>query len=242
MAQRRHHYEHAFESYLRDRRVPYVAVDEARKALIPEGESMRVAGHTQAEPKGEAREAALKSFDFVIYGQGTNFLIEVKGRRIGRRTLSMPPVFPRREGLGSVGRGMGTGRLESWVTLDDIESLTAWGHLFGPEFTAAFVFVYWCDEQPPDALFEEIFEHRGKWYALRAITLADYVTAMKVRSLRWRTVHMPTAAFNRLSHSFSAPLARPRTAGSAQERSLVEAQSLTAVMDPPPGPPLLDPW
>ena len=35
MAQRRHHYEAAFEGYLRQRRIPYVAVDEAKKSLLP---------------------------------------------------------------------------------------------------------------------------------------------------------------------------------------------------------------
>lgn len=35
MAQRRHHYEQAFEAFLREERIPYVAVNEARKALLP---------------------------------------------------------------------------------------------------------------------------------------------------------------------------------------------------------------
>ena len=231
MAQRRHHYEHAFEAYLRERRVPYVAVDEARKALLPHAHA-HASGDAAMEPGPAKDEAALKSFDFVIYGQGSNLLIEVKGRRIGRRAFSST------DGQAASPRAGGVGRLETWVTLDDVESLTAWGKLFGPEFAAAFVFVYWCDEQPPDALFEEIFEHRGKWYALRAITLADYVTAMRVRSLRWRTVHMPAAAFNRLSHSFSPSAFLSRPVGSGMSG----AGASTALVDPPPGPPLLDPW
>ena len=40
MAQRRFHYEQAFEYYLRANRVPYVAVDEAKKSLLPEGETL----------------------------------------------------------------------------------------------------------------------------------------------------------------------------------------------------------
>jgi hypothetical protein len=36
MAQRRFHYEQAFEHYLRATRTPYIAVDEAKKALVPE--------------------------------------------------------------------------------------------------------------------------------------------------------------------------------------------------------------
>lgn len=206
MAQRRHHYEHAFEWYLRARRVPYVAVDEARKALIPEGQGLKV--RVTSPQADQDHDAALKSFDFVIYGQGSNLLVEVKGRRIPRRSLA---AANRR------------GRLESWVTLEDIHSMAAWGRLFGPDFTPTFLFVYWCDDQPPDALFEETFEHRGKWYALRAITLEDYRSAMRVRSLRWGTVHLSSQSFDRLSRPFAPPIA----AG--------------MLSDPPPGPPVFEP-
>ncbi|HEY1064860.1 MAG TPA: HYExAFE family protein, partial [Pirellulales bacterium] len=59
---RRHnHYEAAFEEYLRERRAPYVAVDETRRALFEAG--------------------SLKSFDFLIAGPDRlHRLIDVKGR------------------------------------------------------------------------------------------------------------------------------------------------------------------
>src|ERR1043165_9765394 len=57
------HYEAAFEDYLRRKGLPYVAVDEAKKALV--------AG------------AKLKSFDFVVYRpDGKNLLVDVKGRKL----------------------------------------------------------------------------------------------------------------------------------------------------------------
>ncbi|MEM9864504.1 MAG: HYExAFE family protein, partial [Myxococcota bacterium] len=62
---------------------------------------------------------------------------------------------------------------------------------------------YWCDEQPPDALYQEVFEHRGRWYALRAISVAAYRGAMKPRSARWRTVDLPGDVFERLSTPFA---------------------------------------
>jgi len=120
MAQRRFHYEQAFEHYLRSNRVPYVAVDEARKALLPAD-----------EPPG-----SLKSFDFVVYGPSRNLLLDVKGRKYSGRS----------------GR-----RMENWVTRDDIDGLERWGRLFGEGFEPTFIFVYWCQAQPPDALFEEVF-------------------------------------------------------------------------------------
>src|SRR5882724_5327501 len=123
MAQRRHHYEHAFEEYLRARRIPYVAVDEARKALLPRGPMATV-----RSPEDIGAAASLKSFDFVIYGQGANLLVEVKGRQVKHRTRAAPV---RATGLSPV-KPPGAGRLESWVTLDDVSSLQRWEELFGP--------------------------------------------------------------------------------------------------------------
>ena len=82
MAQRRHHYEQAFEHYLREQRVPYVAVNEARKALLPETTSSRL-----NRAKGTL---SLKSFDFVLYGDPMNLLVEIKGRKIGGRPGNGP--------------------------------------------------------------------------------------------------------------------------------------------------------
>ena len=63
MADRSVHYEAAFEAYLREHKIPYVAVDEAKKALFS--------------------NARLKSFDFVVYSQkGANLLVDIKGRQL----------------------------------------------------------------------------------------------------------------------------------------------------------------
>ena len=63
MADRQVHYEAAFEGYLREKAIPYVAVDEAKKALFA--------------------NARLKSFDFVVYSKaGANLLVDVKGRSL----------------------------------------------------------------------------------------------------------------------------------------------------------------
>ncbi|HMB96218.1 MAG TPA: HYExAFE family protein, partial [Tepidisphaeraceae bacterium] len=72
MADRSIHYEAAFEAFLRGRGIPYVAVDEAKKALFA--------------------NAKLKSFDFVVYSKkGPNLLIDVKGRQ--RRDSSSKRSF-----------------------------------------------------------------------------------------------------------------------------------------------------
>jgi hypothetical protein len=62
MANRHNHYEAAFEEFLRARGVPYVAVDETRRALLA-GDS-------------------LKSLDFIVSPTaGGPWLVDVKGRR-----------------------------------------------------------------------------------------------------------------------------------------------------------------
>ena len=67
MADRSLHYEAAFEAFLRDRKIPYVAVDEAKRALFA--------------------NARLKSFDFVVYNpNGPNLLVDVKGRSCRNKT------------------------------------------------------------------------------------------------------------------------------------------------------------
>ncbi len=62
MAGRRVHYESAFEDYLRGRGIPYVSVDERKKAIFS--------------------SVAIKSFDFLVYSSsGPNLLVDVKGRK-----------------------------------------------------------------------------------------------------------------------------------------------------------------
>src|SRR5580704_14101963 len=67
MADRSIHYEAAFEAFLREKGIPCVAVDEAKRALFA--------------------NAKLKSFDFVVYSKnGPNLLIDVKGRQLRNRS------------------------------------------------------------------------------------------------------------------------------------------------------------
>lgn len=186
MAQRRFHYEQAFEHYLRANRVPYIAVDEAKKALVP---SM---ARSKIESKGsEAVQAgSIKSFDFVVYAphRERNLLVDIKGRMYGSRAAA----------------GCLTNRrMESWVTLEDVSGLQRWQAMFGSGFEATFVFAYCLRQQPPDALFEELFTFGGKWYALREVPLDAYVKHMVPRSAKWGTVHLPKDAFHRISRSFS---------------------------------------
>lgn len=59
---RSNHYESAFEAYLQEKRLCYVAVDERRRAIL-----------------GQSK---VKCLDFIVYGpEGARLLIDIKGRR-----------------------------------------------------------------------------------------------------------------------------------------------------------------
>ena len=214
MRQRRVHYEQAFEKYLRQQGVSYVAVDEAHRAraqavapavAAPGLATADSAAEAAAVPNpgpsrdGPAAEATvsrgggggtLKNFDFLVYApSGPNLLVDVKGRKHAGRRGRM---------------------LDNWVTESDVSSMRTWQRYFGPGFRAVFAFLYWCDHQPPDALFLELFEYRRRWYAMLAIEVDDYLTHMRPRSGRWGTVNMPAEAYHRLSRPFHELWRPPR--------------------------------
>lgn len=85
MANRKVIYEACFEDYLRTAGLPYVAVDEAKKAIF--------AG------------VQLKSFDFVVYSRaGPNLLVDVKGRQFPYRGGRRWENWATREDLDSLAR------------------------------------------------------------------------------------------------------------------------------------------
>ncbi len=194
LAQRRFHYEQAFECYLRENTIPYVAVDEAKRALAPVSHDEPPSATSQASTGSQGNigvgvrsmrgrrlpgETRLKSFDFVVYSQtGPNLLVDVKGRKHSGRT----------------GKAF-----DNWVTQGDVDGLLQWERLFGEGFTGVFAFLYWCESPPPDALFMEVFTHQQRWYALLAVKLSEYRLRMKQRSPRWGTVNLPAAEFAKLA-------------------------------------------
>lgn len=182
-----HHYERAFEEFLRRNRIPYVSVHEARKALI-HGPA-RQGPTEQASHAPPADPLALKNFDFVVYRPRVNLLVDVKGRRLAESRSGGSRRTPIRS------------RLQNWVTREDIDALRAWQNLFGEGFRAAFVFAYWCPSQPPDGAFHHVFQHRSRWYALRSVELDSYARGMKERSPCWATVDVPARRFDMLGEA-----------------------------------------
>ncbi len=150
-------YEAAFEDYLQTRQVAYVAVDEAKRAAF--------------------RDAKLKSFDFIVYSaRGTNWLVDIKGRRWAVRKANQRP------------------RWENWATQDDLDALRQWQKVFGRDFAALLVFAYRLDAggDPPG---EIVHPFRAARYVFAGVTVEDYARAARVRSPKWGTVSMPVRAF-----------------------------------------------
>jgi hypothetical protein len=173
MAKRENHYEAAFEAYLRARLIPYVAVDESRRALYADG--------------------SLKSLDFIVscpragnpsntkaaHAQVGNWLVDVKGRR-----------FP---------SGLQKQYWKNWSTWDDMRSLSRWQALFGGNFQGMLVFAFWIVGSRAPLPAEKLFAFRDQLYAFMGVSLADYVAHCRLISPKWDTVAVSARGFRKLS-------------------------------------------
>src|SRR5262249_23756865 len=128
-------------------------------------------------------DTPVKSLDFIVFGRdGARLVVDVKGRRFPMGS----PQRPRRV-------------WECWSTLDDVEGLGRWTGLWGPDFRGLLVFAYHVlptVELPEDT--EDVWSFRRRRYLLRAVDVADYRQAMRVRSPRWGTVTLPRDIFRSL--------------------------------------------
>lgn len=153
------HYEAAFEDYLQKQCIPYVAVDEAKRAAF--------------------RDAKLKSFDFIVYSErGTNWLVDIKGRRWALRKSNSRPAW------------------ENWTTQADLDGLSQWQEVFGPDFAGLLLFAYWLDATaaPPPEILHTFRDQR---YVFAGVPLNEYVLHARVRSPKWGTVNLRTADYAR---------------------------------------------
>lgn len=125
-------------------------------------------------------DAPVKSADFLVYGPlGSRLIVDVKGRKVGgnskRRTW------------------------QNWTNEEDVEGLERWVDHLGPDHRGLFVFTYALPEDVllPDST-PDLFTWQEHRYLLRAIDVQDYRKHLRVRSPRWRTVHLPGATFREL--------------------------------------------
>jgi hypothetical protein len=132
-------------------------------------------------------ETRVKNLDFIVHAQGgLGLLVDVKGRRYpGGKATKKRKVW------------------ECWSTQDDVDGLERWETVFGQGYHGLLLFIYLLgrDEAPADDL-GDLWTWQGQRYLLRGVTALDYRRHLRVRSPRWRTVHMSSAAFRQSARPF----------------------------------------
>jgi len=122
----------------------------------------------------------IKSFDYLIYPPNQQIIVaEVKGRKFSGTSFAKLTGF------------------ECWVTADDIEGLLKWQQVFGPTHTAAFVFAYKIEKIDVDFDGRDVYDFNGSAYIFFCIKLEDYISYMKLRSPKWKTVTLPAEKFRK---------------------------------------------
>ncbi|MCF7958765.1 MAG: HYExAFE family protein [Phycisphaerae bacterium] len=182
------HYERAFESYLHYRGLSYVAIDQARKAVMA-GES-------------------LKSFDFIAYPRsGPKLLIDVKGRKLSSRHFS----------AGRLGQNWATQdditSMGDWEEVfgDDYQSIFVfayWLYDKPPEEHTG------CPSRSPgmknlNGTVDDHYFYQQRYYAFFIADIVAYKRSMKTRSPKWKTVFVPARSFQQLSEPFERILHPP---------------------------------
>jgi hypothetical protein len=184
MAKPDNHYEAAFQAWLRAIRLPFVAVNEARRA------EYLSRSHRLAQSPGAAQ--SLKSVDFIVSaGAATeSWLVDIKGRQ-----------FP-------------TARRQfwrNWSTADELASLANWEALLGASFSGLLVFAYQVVGDRAPLAAEELFVHRGRLYGFVGVKLAHYASLARPLSKRWNTVTVSIPQFRALARPareiFGVPMA-----------------------------------
>jgi hypothetical protein len=132
--------------------------------------------------------APIKNLDFIVCDPAgdTRLMIDVKGRRFPYG----PPQRRRRV-------------WECWTNAEDVTDLQRWADAFGSGALALLVFVYeLADDVELAADVTDVWHWQGRRYLLRAVDVAAYRAAMRVRSPKWDTVDLPGARFRQLARPF----------------------------------------
>lgn len=125
-------------------------------------------------------KSKIKTFDFVLYPPGGRIIIaEVKGRLFKGKSLAKL-----------------TG-LECWVTTEDIDGLSGWQKVFGPDHQVVFVFAYMVEKVDVDFDGRDFYNFEQNRYIFFCVKLDDYRKFMKRRSPKWQTVTLPADKFRR---------------------------------------------
>lgn len=120
----------------------------------------------------------LKSFDYLLYPQNQKIIIaEVKGKLFKGASLA------------------NLGNMQCWVGTEDIDGLTHWQKLFGPDHIAVFIFAYKIQNVDVDLDGRDVYNFDSDRYIFFAVRLDDYRRFMKRRSPKWKTLTLPADKF-----------------------------------------------
>ena len=181
MTRRYIHYEAAFEDYLRSQGLPYIAVDEHRKAIF--------AG------------SRVKSFDFVVYrADQANWLVDVKGRKFPYELDGQKRYWENwvtREDLDG---------LRCWQEAfgDGFESVFVFAYLLTNPDNATPRDIRRALDRA--AQLGYVHPYRQEHYAFMCISLADYEQTCRQRSPKWDTLTVPTRRFRELARPIQQPV------------------------------------
>jgi hypothetical protein len=126
----------------------------------------------------------VKNLDFIVHAHGgQGYLVDVKGRRFPGGTAQKPRRV-----------------WECWSTQEDVDGLQRWAEVFGEGYCGLLVFIYRLATEAvlPENL-GELWTWRGQRFMLRAIPIDEYRREMRVRSPRWSTVDLSSAAFRQMA-------------------------------------------
>lgn len=130
----------------------------------------------------------VKTFDYIVYPVGgLPCLVDVKGRKsTGRQSLL-------------------DCRQKNWVTQADVDGLQTWQEIFGTDFTAQFVFVYWLADKIKHSREDIPVDHKknvtfaGREYSFWLVEVGEYAQHLKTLSQSWKTVSVPREVFRSIS-------------------------------------------
>ena len=175
MAKRTNHYDAAFEGYLRRLGVPFVVVDEARRARL--------------------NQVSLKSMDFIVTAPGNrNLLVDVKGRRFPSG------CGPERVRAGHKWENWATkddlDSLLRWQEVfgDGFRAML----VFAYDLLDAKAADDLASEIGTGTEASRAFFYRGRVYSFFGVWADEYKTAMHARSQSWETVSVPSRQYRDL--------------------------------------------
>jgi len=161
------HYERAFENWLIDNRIQYIAVDDQKRAAF-----------------GRSK---IKSFDFLLYPRNQQIIIaEVKGRKFKGTS------FAKLTGFECWVTTEDIAGLAKWQEVFSAGCPTA-----GTAHLAVFVFTYRIENIDVDFDGRDTYEFDANRYVFFAVKLDDYRRFMKRRSPKWQTVTLPADKFRK---------------------------------------------